>query len=145
ELMRVFGSAEKRGKRADTGGRDHAVIAWSHALSFRTCPKCPSECTANLFNLLGLLDILSGRMSKTSTPRIEQMDTTKNRTLANPNIAVIEKTGWCHAHGATVYCQAIFPSIAPDSWKPGALAYNPCWAKLDPGMELEVHHHATPE
>ena len=73
------------------------------------------------------------------------MDTTNTQALTTPNIGAIGETLWRHAHNATVYCQTILPAIDPESWKPNVLAYSPCWAMLQPGMELEAHRHATPE
>jgi mannose-6-phosphate isomerase-like protein (cupin superfamily) len=59
-------------------------------------------------------------------------------------VGQMDRTRFTLGHNDTVLAQAIFGPQAAREFM-DVLAYDPCWAMLNPGMTLEAHHHPNPE
>ena len=59
-------------------------------------------------------------------------------------IGKMDRAQFLGGHNDTVLCQSLWGQHTAADLRE-ALAYDPCWAMLNPGMTLEAHHHPIPE
>ena len=61
------------------------------------------------------------------------------------HIGTMDRSKFKSVHNNTVYVQDCFANLDSDDIRPETFQYMPCWAIIDPGMQVEPHEHPIPE
>ncbi len=61
------------------------------------------------------------------------------------HMGAMDRSQFIEAHNKTVYVQSCFPKLKLEDLRPDTFQYMPCWAIIDPGMQVEPHKHPIAE